>query len=373
MADVSPNRTATSTTKEIEHHMAPRILIIDPDSSELGPFRDALTAQGLRVDSASSGAEGLSKAATTSPCAVVISTTLIDTPWRDVALRLRELDLQPPPNIAVLGDKREWSTLISERGSLVDDILTRPVRVPDAADKIRALLDSAADTRPNIVTTGNSELDGKMGGGIPLGSLTLIEGVSGAGKSVLSQQLIWGSLQSAFAVSLFTTENTVKSLVRQMQSLNFEVLDFLLLGYLKVHPVEIARLGKAAPDAILTAMRQEKKRDIVFIDSLTSAITECTDREILHFFESCKRLCSAGTTIVIVLHSHGITKDLLIRLRSLCDSHFQLRSEEMGQRMVRALEVTKVRGAERTTGNLVTFEVEPGWGMRVLPMSRVKG
>ena len=47
----------------------------------------------------------------------------------------------------------------------------------------------------NIVATGQPELDKKLGGGIPLGSLTLLEGQSGSGKSVMSQQLIWGSLQ----------------------------------------------------------------------------------------------------------------------------------------------------------------------------------
>ena len=38
-----------------------------------------------------------------------------------------------------------------------------------------------------VVSTGNSEIDKKLGGGIPLGSMTLIEGESDSGKSVLSQ------------------------------------------------------------------------------------------------------------------------------------------------------------------------------------------
>jgi flagellar protein FlaH len=34
--------------------------------------------------------------------------------------------------------------------------------------------------------------------------------------------------------------------------------------------------------------------------------------------------------------------------------------------------VAKVRGAARTTGNVITFDVEPGWGMRIIPFSRAK-
>jgi flagellar protein FlaH len=43
----------------------------------------------------------------------------------------------------------------------------------------------------------------------------------------------------------------------------------------------------------------------------------------------------------------------------------------VGQKLVKTLEVTKVRGAEKTTGNIVSFEVEPGWGMRVIPINKV--
>ena len=50
------------------------------------------------------------------------------------------------------------------------------------------------DTQPAIISTGIDDIDKKLGGGIPIGSLTLIEGQSGSGKSVLSQQFTWGSL-----------------------------------------------------------------------------------------------------------------------------------------------------------------------------------
>ena len=73
--------------------------------------------------------------------------------------------------------------------------------------------------RSRLVTTGNIEIDKKVGGGLPPGSLTLIEGQSDAGKSVLVQQFIWGSLQQGLRIALYTTENTtpttaVKSLPR---------------------------------------------------------------------------------------------------------------------------------------------------------------
>ena len=96
------------------------------------------------------------------------------------------------------------------------------------------LLKKTEDADKSIISTGHPEIDKKLGGGIPIGSLTLIEGQSDAGKSVLCQQMIWGSLNGGFKVLLFTTENTVKSLVSQMESLGLGILDYLLLGRLKI-------------------------------------------------------------------------------------------------------------------------------------------
>ena len=47
------------------------------------------------------------------------------------------------------------------------------------------------------VSTGQPDLDKKLGGGIPLGSLTLLEGQSDSGKSVVGQQL-WADRHMEF-------------------------------------------------------------------------------------------------------------------------------------------------------------------------------
>ena len=185
--------------------------------------------------------------------------------------------------------------------------------------------------------------------------------------------MIWGSLRSAFYLSVLTTENTVKSLIRQMRSLSLDVLDYLLLNRLRVYPLEVSSMGADAPRRLLESIGDKSHCDLVFIDSLTSAISQCSGEDVLRFFEGCKRLCGNMRSVVIVLHSHAIGGDLLIRLRSLCDAHLQLKTEQVGDKMVRTMEVSKIRGADKTTGNIVSFEVEPGWGMRLVPINKVKG
>ena len=94
------------------------------------------------------------------------------------------------------------------------------------------------DSELAIISTGIDDIDKKLGGGIPIGSLTLIEGQSGFGKSVLSQQFTWGSLWGDHRVVLYTMEGTVSSQVTQMESVGLGVLDFFLLRRLKVFPTE---------------------------------------------------------------------------------------------------------------------------------------
>ncbi len=226
-----------------------------------------------------------------------------------------------------------------------------------------------------VVSTGNREIDDKMGGGIPLGSLTLIEGDSHSGKSVLSQQMTWGSLNDGFQLSFFTTENTVKSLVKQMQSLNIDILNYLLLCKLRLYPMEFAQAKGDVLAALLDAVINEGRRGqgMIFIDALTPALANSAQEIVLGFFERCKRLCSDGMTIVIIVHSHAINHDFLVRITSLCDAHLRMRTEEVGNKLVKTMEVSKVRGASKNTGNIVSFEIEPGLGMRIIPINKAQG
>jgi archaeal flagellar protein FlaH len=291
----------------------------------------------------------------------------------DVCKSIRKDPATSHQRILMLADETQLEELEIGPGSSIDDFLIKPFGPVELITKIKPLLVSEDEQKAKLISTGNHDLDTKMGGGVPVGSLTLIEGDSGAGKSVLSQQMMHGCLVDGYKLSLFSSENTVKSLVKQMRSLNLDILDYLLLDKLKIFPIETSQLGTQAPVILIKALKNEKKRDMIFVDSLTSSIPACADKEVLGFFEESKRLCGDGTTVIVIIHSHGLTRELLTRIRSLCDAHLQLRTEEVGNKLVKTLEVTKVRGAEQTTGNIVSFEVEPGWGIRVIPISKVKG
>ena len=225
------------------------------------------------------------------------------------------------------------------------------------------------------ISTGNTEFDRKMGGGIPLGSLTLVEGQSDAGKSVLVQQLTWGALRDGLRVLFYTTENTTRSLLQQMRELGLDIEDYFLLGRVNIYPVPQAFTEEQSRH-IFRLLRWHIARrpdaDVVIVDSLTTFVSHVPDQETLTFFTLCKEFCDQGKTLIFTMHSYAFSEPMFIRLRSICDAHLRLRVEEVGDQLVKALEVAKIRGAEKSTGNVISFEVEPNLGMRIVPITKAK-
>jgi len=226
--------------------------------------------------------------------------------------------------------------------------------------------------KQHIISTGVTEIDKRLGGGIPCGSLTLIEGQSDAGKSVLSQQLAWGSLRSHQNVIFFSTENTVKSLVSQMESLGLDILDYMLMGWIKVYQMQTNKTNFHTCYDILidSIIRLKEKYELFIIDSITPVIAYTELEESLNYFDRCKSLCDNGCTVINVAHSFAFNEEILSRIRSMCDAHFRLSIEEVGDKLLKTLEVAKVRGADKGTGNIISFDVEPGIGMKILPLSK---
>jgi flagellar protein FlaH len=225
-----------------------------------------------------------------------------------------------------------------------------------------------------ILSTGNAELDKKIADGIPLESLTVIEGENDTGKSVLTQQIIWGAMKQGFCVDLFTTESTTKSFLKQMESMSLDISEYFAWGYIRVFPLHVTGFEWKKEDMVgilahLISFINQSKAEVIIIDSLTLFTEYAQTDSILSFFTSCKSLVDKGKTILVTLHTYAFEEDTLVRVRSISDAHLNMKKAQVGDKYVMVMEVNKVRGARKTTGNLVSFEVHPGYGMKVIPMS----
>jgi DNA-binding response OmpR family regulator len=91
----------------------------------------------------------------------------------------------------------------------------------DSADQAHVERKPRESAGDSIDTAGNLEmLEDLFNGGIQLGSLTMIEGTSGSGKSLICQYLTFGAVSANFDVAYYCSKHTTGSLVRQMNSIN---------------------------------------------------------------------------------------------------------------------------------------------------------
>jgi flagellar protein FlaH len=152
-------------------------------------------------------------------------------------------------------------------------------------------------------------------------------------------------------------------------------MDHLLLGRIKIYHMKASHVRSNAAlalQAILDTITDLGDFALPIVDSITPIVAGASVGECLAYFERCKALCDQGRTIINVSHTYAFEQDFLIRIRSMCDVHFRFTIEKVGDRLAKTLEVAKVSGATQTTGNILSFDVEPEIGMKIMPLSRAK-
>ena len=103
--------------------------------------------------------------------------------------------------------------------------------------------------------------------------------------------------------------------------------------------------------------------DIVIVDDTTRMASRAPEEAILGLMASCRRMCDKGRTIILVARSYALGEKVVNRVEGLCNAHLNLRTETAGTKLEKLLEVCKLRDEELHTGNVFTFDVEPGVGI----------
>ncbi len=160
----------------------------------------------------------------------------------------------------------EWNTLVAE-------ILSANPRKPTQAkraqsDASSSLAAEAVAESPRLLT-GSGELDRVLGGGLVPGSVTLIGGDPGIGKSTLMLQA--AAALNAFGAVLYATgEESVKQVALRARRLGLETATARLIAETCVEDIvgrRIASLGTGAdcrlhPDHAFRARRSSARRRV---------------------------------------------------------------------------------------------------------------
>lgn len=218
------------------------------------------------------------------------------------------------------------------------------------------------------------ELAGRLGGGLPQGSLCLVEGGSGAGKSVLAQRLAYGLLEHGNDVVYVSTEFTTPSFLDQMNRLGYPVMEHFTANRLMFVPTT-PLLGHPVPsrDRLprLLGARELLTRPVVVVDVFSQLAEAHLDpgargeRVLEHLVRTLKHVNAAGTTLALTIdpdHFEGLDTSALV---TAADVRLECCMERVGGTVNRFVVTKKFARASGTVGDIIPFRVEPGAGVIV--------
>ena len=231
--------------------------------------------------------------------------------------------------------------------------------------------------------SGIKDVADAIGGGIAENSLVLIEGESDTGKSVVSQHIAYGVLNSKTTrVAYYSTEHNAESLIGQMDGLGLDVTRDVISDRFRVYRVgtgTVIRDTEAALQGLVNHIHGlPREYQLVFLDSPSWLLNHVNSEIKMDFLCLCKEM-SRARSIVVALDTYVFEQDEVNRVYALSDYYLRLRSHdpflEDGQidpRVIKKMEVTKLSGVRRYEDEGFKFEIKPRIGIQILPFMKVR-
>ncbi len=201
-------------------------------------------------------------------------------------------------------------------------------------------------------STGNEQLDGMMEGGPLRGSVTLVTGAPGTGKTCLGLEFISHGVEMGEPGLIVTFEHFPKKLLRDASSLGYDLQEMERKGLLRIlfTSPEIFFEQAQTTGGLLDTMVQELGARRILIDSISHLERLARDpvklREIAFTFINA--LLRHGLTAIVTQEDPDITGDMAAAqygISYLVDAVVILRYVEMDSSISRAILVLKQRAS----------------------------
>ena len=214
----------------------------------------------------------------------------------------------------------------------------------------RPLVAEEQPTSSNHLSTGAEAIDRIMGGGVYEGSITMVCGISGTGKTVLGVQFLTAAIAAGKRALLVTLDEHPRQLMRNAASLGFDLEPLLADGSLFMlyeSPLELeldVHFDKVA------RLVQEHQIDCVVLDSVAvyelSSAHEAADflYALASFFKDRLATVFFNYESPELLGLSQISEEL--KGSHLVDNIILLNYVEISTRLRRAIAIPKVRGAD---------------------------
>ncbi|WP_251342988.1 ATPase domain-containing protein [Haloplanus halophilus] len=238
--------------------------------------------------------------------------------------------------------------------------------------------DHAADYPFEQLSAGIPEVDDLLHGGLERGTVSVISGPTGVGKTTLGTQFMKEAASRGERSVIYLFEETTRTFVERSESVGIPVEEMIEEGTLSVREVEALELS---PQEFANTVREDVERNdtrIVMVDGIAGyrlTLRGEGDVVLQRMHALGRYLKNAGVTTIFVDETSAITGEFTAtqeNISYLADNLVFLRHLELHGELRKAIGVLKKRTSdfERT---LREFEIT-GDGIRVgEPLSRMRG
>lgn len=200
---------------------------------------------------------------------------------------------------------------------------------------------------PEMIPSGLPELDQMLEGGISRGTVTIISGPSGVGKTTLGMQFMKEAATRGERSVVYSFEEQAGTLLYRSESVAIPVQPMIEAGTLSVVEVEPLRFS---PDEFALLVRQEvevRGARIVMIDGIAGySLTLAGDDLVSHLHRLGRYLKNMGVTVIFVSDVEEIIGGFRatdLGISYLADALIFLRYLELDGELRRAVGILKKR------------------------------
>jgi circadian clock protein KaiC len=200
---------------------------------------------------------------------------------------------------------------------------------------------------PEQVPSGLPELDEMLGGGIERGTITMLSGPSGAGKTTLGTQIMTNAARCGERCVIYAFEEQVATLTHRCDAIGMPIRALVADGRLAVQHVEPLRYSPAEFALMVRREVEEQGTRIVMVDGIAGyRLTLAGDDLITQLHALGRYLKNMGVTVIFINEVEYITGDFRatdIGASYLSDNLIFFRYVEIDGQLRKAIGILKKR------------------------------
>ncbi|HEY1108356.1 MAG TPA: ATPase domain-containing protein, partial [Opitutaceae bacterium] len=200
------------------------------------------------------------------------------------------------------------------------------------------------------VSSGNTELNALLGGGLDRGSSCLLLGPAGSGKSTVAMQFAAAAAQRGERVFYFLFDEGIRTMVRRGESLGMPLQRFIDEGLIVPRQIDPAELP---PGEFINLVREAIEQHVgrvVVVDSLNGYLQAMPAATFLaiQLHEMQTFLARQGVVTLMTVAQHGLLGQMEapVDVTYLADSVVLTRYFEQAGAIRKAISVIKKRGGQ---------------------------